>query len=116
MAAAVRDAVGPISILLNNAANDKRHAIEVTTPASGTPRVAVNLKHQFFVAQAVVADMKGRGGGSIVNLGSVSWKLKHGGMPVYTTSQGRPSKASRVASPATGARSTSASTRWCPAG
>jgi NAD(P)-dependent dehydrogenase (short-subunit alcohol dehydrogenase family) len=47
----------------------------------------VNLKHQFFVAQAVIDDMKRLGGGSIVNFGSVSWKLKQGGMPVYTTSK-----------------------------
>ena len=47
----------------------------------------MNLKHQFFVAQAVVDDMKQLGGGSIVNFGSVSWKLKQGGMPVYTTSK-----------------------------
>jgi len=87
MVATVRQRRGPISILLNNAANDMRHAIEATTPASWDAGVAVNLKHQFFVAQAVVDDMKQLGGGSIVNFGSVSWKLKQGGMPVYTTSK-----------------------------
>jgi len=83
----VRRRCGPISVLLNNAANDMRHSIEATTPASWDAGIAVNLKHQFFVAQAVVDDMQRAGGGSIVNFGSVSWKLKQGGMPVYTTSK-----------------------------
>jgi NAD(P)-dependent dehydrogenase (short-subunit alcohol dehydrogenase family) len=84
---AVRRRFGPITVLLNNAANDQRHKIEDTTPQSWDAGVAVNLKHQFFAAKNVSADMKAAGGGSIVNFGSVSWKLKQGGMPVYTTSK-----------------------------
>jgi len=83
----IRTRIGPIAVLLNNAANDRRHSIDETTSASWDAGVAVNLKHQFFAAKSVSADMKGRGGGSIVNFGSVSWKLKQGGMPVYTTSK-----------------------------
>jgi len=85
--ATIRDRVGPIAALLNNAANDKRHQIEDTTPESWDAGIAVNLKHQFFAAKNVAADMKVHGGGSIVNFGSISWKLKQGGMPVYTTSK-----------------------------
>lgn len=81
----IRAKIGPIRVLLNNAANDQRHLIEDTTPQSWDAGVAVNLKHQFFAAQEVAPDMKGLGGGSIVNFGSVSWMLKQGGMPVYTT-------------------------------
>jgi NAD(P)-dependent dehydrogenase (short-subunit alcohol dehydrogenase family) len=77
----------PIGVLLNNAANDQRHSIEATTPASWDAGVAINLKQQFFAAQHVAPDMKAAGGGSIVNFGSISWKLKQGGMPVYTTSK-----------------------------
>ena len=83
----VRRQLGPIVVLINNAANDQRHSIADTTPASWDAGIAVNLKHQFFAAQAVVADMKQAGGGSIVNFGSVSWMLKMGGMPVYTTAK-----------------------------
>jgi D-xylose 1-dehydrogenase len=83
----VRQRLGPITVLLNNAANDKRHKIEDTTPESWDAGVAVNLKHQFFAAKNVSADMKAAGGGSIVNFGSISWMLKQGGMPVYTTSK-----------------------------
>ena len=84
---AVRAQIGPIAVLLNNAANDARHAIDETTSQTWDAGIAVNLKHQFFAAKNVAADMKAAGGGSIVNFGSVSWKLKMGGMPVYTTSK-----------------------------
>lgn len=85
--ATIRDRIGPIAALLNNAANDQRHGIDATTSESWDAGIAVNLKHQFFAAKNVAADMKANGGGSIVNFGSVSWKLKQGGMPVYTTSK-----------------------------
>ena len=83
----LRAQIGPVAVLVNNAANDQRHRIEQTTPASWDAGIAVNLKHQFFAAQAVAPDMRALGGGSIINLGSVSWKLKQGGMPVYTTAK-----------------------------
>ncbi len=83
----IRATLGPIGVLINNAANDKRHHIEDVTSASWDAGIAVNLKHQFFAAQAVIDDMKQLGGGSIINFGSISWKLKQGGMPVYTTSK-----------------------------
>jgi NAD(P)-dependent dehydrogenase (short-subunit alcohol dehydrogenase family) len=84
---AVAQRIGPIAVLLNNAANDRRHSIEETTPESWDAGIAVNLKHQFFAARKVAAGMREHGGGSIVNLGSVSWMLKQGGMPVYTTAK-----------------------------
>ncbi|MEP7299378.1 MAG: SDR family oxidoreductase [Burkholderiales bacterium] len=83
----LRERIGPIRALLNNAANDQRHAIDATTSESWDAGIAVNLKHQFFAAKNVAADMKAAGGGAIVNFGSISWKLKQGGMPVYTTSK-----------------------------
>lgn len=83
----VRGRIGPITVLLNNAANDRRHSIDETTVQSWDAGIAVNLRHQFFAAKNVAADMKSRGGGAIVNFGSISWMLKQGGMPVYTTSK-----------------------------
>ena len=85
--ARIRSGIGPITVLVNNAANDQRHTIDATTPQSWDAGIAVNLKHQFFVARNVAEDMKAAGGGSIINFGSVSWMLKQGGMPVYTTSK-----------------------------
>ncbi|MDH0865802.1 SDR family NAD(P)-dependent oxidoreductase [Mitsuaria sp. GD03876] len=78
---------GPFKVLLNNAANDKRHALEDVTPEFWDQAIAVNIKHQFFAAQAVAPDMKALGGGSIVNFGSFSWMLMQGGMAAYTTSK-----------------------------
>ena len=47
----------------------------------------MNLKHQFFAAQAVYKDMAAAGGGAIVNLGSTSWVVGQGGMPCYTSAK-----------------------------
>jgi NAD(P)-dependent dehydrogenase (short-subunit alcohol dehydrogenase family) len=82
-----RDKLGPIRVLVNNAAHDQRHSIDSVTPEFWDDRIAVNLKHQFFAAQAVHKDMAAAGGGSIVNLGSVSWVIGQGGMPCYTTAK-----------------------------
>jgi NAD(P)-dependent dehydrogenase (short-subunit alcohol dehydrogenase family) len=85
--AKVREALGPITILVNNAANDQRHPMDEVTPEYWDDRIAVNLKHQFFAAQAIHPDMAAAGGGAIVNLGSVSWMIGQGGMPCYTTAK-----------------------------
>jgi len=76
---------GPVSVLVNNAANDDRHQVEAVTPAYWEQRIAVNLKHQFFATQAVVPGMKKAGGGSIINLGSVSWHAAIPDLVVYET-------------------------------
>src|SRR3546814_12525022 len=65
----VRAALGPISVLINNAAHDQRHAIDEVTPEYWDDRIAVNLKHQFFAAQDIYHDMAAAGGGAIVNMG-----------------------------------------------
>lgn len=78
---------GPVAALVNNAASDDRHAIEAVTPAYWDERIAVNLRHYFFAAQAVVGGMRGAGGGSIVNLGSASWHLALPGFSVYQTAK-----------------------------
>jgi NAD(P)-dependent dehydrogenase (short-subunit alcohol dehydrogenase family) len=85
--AAVRKLLGPIQVLVNNAAHDERHPTEEVTEAIWDARIAVNLKHQFFCAQAVIPDMKSLGKGSIINLGSISWIIGQGGMAGYTASK-----------------------------
>ena len=79
--------LGPIRVLVNNAAHDERHTIDEVTSDYWDDRIAVNLKHQFFAAQAVHKAMAAAGGGSIVNMGSVSWVIGQGGMPCYTTAK-----------------------------
>jgi NAD(P)-dependent dehydrogenase (short-subunit alcohol dehydrogenase family) len=82
-----RNAHGPVNILVNNAAHDERHPTEEVTPEYWDERIAVNLKHQFFAAQAVLPDMKAANGGAIINFGSVSWMVGQGGMAAYTASK-----------------------------
>lgn len=85
--AALRDMLGPFTVLINNAAHDERHKTEDVTPEYWDGRIDVNLKHAFFAAQAVLPDMKLAGGGSIVNFSSVSWMIGQGGMAAYTASK-----------------------------
>lgn len=84
---AARKAHGGISILINNAAHDERHPTEEMTPEYWDDRVGVNLKHQFFAAQAVLPDMKAAKAGVIINFGSISWMAGQGGMAAYTASK-----------------------------
>jgi NAD(P)-dependent dehydrogenase (short-subunit alcohol dehydrogenase family) len=81
------DAHGTITVLVNNAAHDQRHKVEDVTVDYWDDRMAVNLRHQFFAAQAVHPMMREAGGGSIINFGSVSWMIGQGGMPGYTTAK-----------------------------
>ena len=83
----ITETLGPITVLINNAARDDRHSIESVTPEYWDERIATNIKHQFFAAQAVSKHMKQAGGGSIINMGSTSWMIGQGGMPCYTTAK-----------------------------
>ncbi len=74
-----------VDVLVNNVANDARHAIESVTPEYFDERVAINLRPHFFAMQSVLSSMRARGGGAIVNMGSVSWKFKGTGYAVYAT-------------------------------
>ena len=85
--ALISKTLGPIDILINNAARDDRHTLESVTSEYFDERIATNLKHQLFAAQAVVPDMENTGGGVIINMGSTSWMIGQGGMPCYTTAK-----------------------------
>jgi len=80
---ALIERLGGCDVLINNAANDDRHKLEEVTPAYWDERIAVNLRHQFFAAQAVIPAMRAAGKGSIVNLGSISWHLGLPDLAVY---------------------------------
>lgn len=79
--------LGPIGVLINNGASDTRHDFRSVDVEQWDKTLNVNLRHQFFAAQAVYSQMKNLGGGSIINLGSMSWHDGQGGMPGYTTSK-----------------------------
>ena len=79
--------LGPIDVLVNNAGNDDRHELADITPAYWDDRIAINLRHMLFVAKAVAPGMKARGGGAIINFGSISWHLGLKGLLVYETAK-----------------------------
>ena len=81
------EAIGPITILVNNAARDDRHTIDEVTPEYWRERFATNLDHQFFAAQAVLPDMDKAGGGSIVNMGSTSYMVSDDAFAAYKTAK-----------------------------
>jgi NAD(P)-dependent dehydrogenase (short-subunit alcohol dehydrogenase family) len=85
--AALEAALGPATVLVNNAARDDRHGWQEVTPAYYDERVATNLRHMLFAIQAVAPGMIAAGKGSIINMGSNSWFEAAGGMPVYTTAK-----------------------------
>src|SRR5450631_2114409 len=85
--AAVESEFGAITVLVNNAARDDRHKLEDVTVEYWDERFAVNLRHHFFAVQAVAAGMTRAGGGSIINMGSVSWMRATPGMVAYTTAK-----------------------------
>ena len=80
-------ALGTIDVLVNNAANDQRHSTEEVTPEYWDQSMAINLRPQFFTIQAVLPSMRNAGGGSIINMSSISWMIPTTGLPVYTTAK-----------------------------
>jgi NAD(P)-dependent dehydrogenase (short-subunit alcohol dehydrogenase family) len=85
--AEVGQTLGPIRVLVNNAANDDRHAIDELTEDYWDRSQAINLKPQFFAAQAVRAQMQKLGGGSIINFSSIAWRGGADNMPSYATAK-----------------------------
>jgi NAD(P)-dependent dehydrogenase (short-subunit alcohol dehydrogenase family) len=78
---------GTVDVLVNNAANDDRHDVGGVTGEYWDQRVAVNLRHQFFCAQAVAPGMREQGRGVILNLGSISWHLALPNLSLYMTAK-----------------------------
>jgi NAD(P)-dependent dehydrogenase (short-subunit alcohol dehydrogenase family) len=78
---------GAALALVNNAAHDLRHKIADVTPEFFDERIAVNLKHSFFAAQAVAPGMIAAGKGAIINFGSISWMIMSPDLTVYTASK-----------------------------
>jgi NAD(P)-dependent dehydrogenase (short-subunit alcohol dehydrogenase family) len=83
----VREALGPIAALVNNAASDERHAIDDVSVAYWDHAQNVNLRHHFFAAQAVRPQMRELGFGSIVNLSSIAWRAGASEMPAYSAAK-----------------------------
>jgi D-xylose 1-dehydrogenase len=78
---------GRVDVLVNNAGNDARHSVESVTPETWDEVVAINLKQQFFMAQAVAPSMRQARRGSIINMGSIAWVIPSKNVPVYVTAK-----------------------------
>jgi NAD(P)-dependent dehydrogenase (short-subunit alcohol dehydrogenase family) len=85
--AETRRKLGPIAVLVNNAANDERHDLDAVTPDYWDRAMDVNLRHQFFAAQAVRPHMKELGHGSIINFSSIAWMSGAPQMVAYATAK-----------------------------
>ena len=83
----VREQLGPVAVLVNNAANDERHAVDEVTPDYWDWNLAINLRPQFFCAQAVHPHMKELGFGSIINLSSITWRMGPERLAAYATAK-----------------------------
>ena len=76
-------ALGTVDVLVNNAANDQRHSVEDVTAEYFDQSMAVNLRPQFFMIQAVLPAMRRVGRGVIINMSSISWMIPSTGVPLY---------------------------------
>ena len=83
----IRAALGDAAVLVNNAANDQRHAFAEVTGEAFDWLIAVNLKHVFFAAQMVAPQMQARGGGSIINMSSIAWMRGGPALPAYAAAK-----------------------------
>jgi NAD(P)-dependent dehydrogenase (short-subunit alcohol dehydrogenase family) len=79
---------GPVTVMVNNAANDKRHATLEVDETFWDWCQSINLKAYFFGCQAVIEGMRAAGGGSIINITSISYMMGNAGYPAYTTANG----------------------------
>ncbi|RWH78669.1 MAG: SDR family oxidoreductase [Mesorhizobium sp.] len=84
----VRAQLGPVAVLVNNAADDQRHPVDVVTAEYWDRSFDVNLRHHFFAAQAVHPHMKQLGFGSIINFSSIAWRFGADQMVAYATAKG----------------------------
>jgi NAD(P)-dependent dehydrogenase (short-subunit alcohol dehydrogenase family) len=85
--AALQQRLGGVDVLVNNVANDQRHAIDEVTPEYFDERIALNLRPHYFAIQAVLPALRAQGGGAIVNIGSGSWRMKTPQLSVYVTAK-----------------------------
>lgn len=85
--AAIVERCPTVDVMVNNAGNDMRHSLEEVTPEFWDRSMSVNLKQQFFMAQGLIPAMRRGGGGSIINMSSISWAIPSTDLPVYVTAK-----------------------------
>ena len=113
-AADVESRLGPVQALVNNAGNDQRHALEDITPEQWDASLSINIRQQFFMAQAVAPGMQAAGGGAIVNLSSTALLIGMPDLVPVHERQGRGDRHDAGRSARRSASTTSGSTRSLP--
>lgn len=81
-------ALGPVTVLINNVANDTRHVAADVTPESWRRALAVNLDPVMVASVAVYPMMQAVGGGTIVNVSSINAIWGPAGMAAYVAAKG----------------------------
>ncbi|RMJ03382.1 hypothetical protein CDV36_015091 [Fusarium kuroshium] len=96
---------GVVNILINNAAAAGAKArldTDKVTPEDWDFQCNASLRHIFFLTQAVLPTMKAVGSGSIVNMGSITWRIPAAGQPVYGACKAAVMGLTRIQSKETG--------------
>lgn len=92
----VARALGTIDILVNCAGINKREPIAEVVPETFDRLMAVNLKAPYFLSQAVLPGMIERGGGKIVNIGSLTTGWGVGNLSIYGLTKSAVGQMTRV--------------------
>jgi NAD(P)-dependent dehydrogenase (short-subunit alcohol dehydrogenase family) len=82
---------GSLDVLVNNAGieiEDGEKTIEETTEEEWNHLIDTNLKGVFLCTKYAIAPMRAKGGGSIINTGSISGFVADHKMPAYCASKG----------------------------
>jgi gluconate 5-dehydrogenase len=87
-AAAALEREGPIDILVNNAAINKRAALDSYSDADWRALMAANLDGPFFVTRALIPAMKSRRRGKIINICSLASDIGRPNIVPYAASKG----------------------------
>lgn len=82
------EAHGPLDVLVNNAANDQRHAWDEMSAEDWDWLLNINLKAYFFATQSAAKHMQAKGAGAIINFSSISYMMGNAGYPAYTAANG----------------------------
>jgi NAD(P)-dependent dehydrogenase (short-subunit alcohol dehydrogenase family) len=78
---------GGLDVLVNNAGIMFEKTVEEMSEADWDRMMDVNLKAPFLLTRSAVPDMRRRGGGSIINIGSIEGLASNPGHPAYSTSK-----------------------------
>ena len=85
---AAAEALGPITVLINNVANDTRQVTAEVSPETWRKDLAVNLDPAFIASTAAYPMMKAAGGGVIINISSINALLGPARLAAYVAAKG----------------------------